>query len=178
MDLAQKHAASWIFLLICGVLEVVWAYTMKLSHGFTVPLYTAITIAILAANLFLLEKPVSVLGIGVSYGVFTGLGIVGTTLVGIIGLGESISAIKIASIAILMVGVIGLKYCDSQEAKQAVAQMANTYNEELRQQKSQSDSGHQEARAQTSVDGSFKEACTQVSQTRRDNEQAQSGDAQ
>ena len=142
MDLAQKHAVSWLFLLVCGVLEVLWAYTMKLSHGFTVPLYTAITIAILAANLFLLEKPVSVLGIGVSYGVFTGLGIVGTTLVGIIGLGESISALKIASIAILMIGVI------------------------------------QEARTQTSVDGSFKEACTQASQTRRDNEQAQSGDAQ
>lgn len=148
MDLAQKHAVSWLFLLVCGVLEVLWAYTMKLSHGFTVPLYTAITIAILAANLFLLEKPVSVLGIGVSYGVFTGFGIVGTTLVGIIGLGESISALKIVSIAILMIGVIGLKYCDSQEAKQAVAQMANAYNEQLRQK------------------------------TTRDDQQAQSGDAQ
>lgn len=103
---------------------MVWAFTMKLSHGFTDPVYALITIAILAANLFLLERPVAVLGIGVSYGVFTGLGIVGTTLVGIIGLGESISIIKIASIAILMTGVIGLKYCDAKEA----AQMIEAYN--------------------------------------------------
>ena len=87
---------------------MVWAYTMKLSHGFSDPFYTVITIAILAANLFLLEKPVATLGIGVSYGVFTGLGIVGTSIVGIIGLGESINLLKIVSIAILMIGVIGL----------------------------------------------------------------------
>lgn len=127
MDNSKSHTLSWVFLLICGLFEVVWAYTMKLSQGFTVPLYTIITIAILAINLFLLEKPVSVLGIGVSYGVFTGLGIVGTTLVDIVSLGESVSLFKLASIALLMIGVIGLKYCDSQEAKQAVARMTNEY---------------------------------------------------
>ena len=66
---------------------------------------------ILAANLFLLEKPVAVLGIGVSYGVFTGLGIVGTTIAGAVSLGETLDPIKIVSIAILMIGVIGLKFC-------------------------------------------------------------------
>ena len=132
MDNSKSHTLSWVFLLICGLFEVVWAYTMKLSQGFTVPLYTIITIAILAINLFLLEKPVSVLGIGVSYGVFTGLGIVGTTLVDIVSLGESISLFKLASIALLMIGVIGLKYCDSQEAKQTVARMANEYKAQSR----------------------------------------------
>lgn len=123
------HTLSWICLVLSGSLEVAWAYTMKLSNGFTEPVFTVITIVVLAANLFLLEKPVSVLGIGVSYGVFTGLGIVGTTIVGIVGLGESVSIIKIASIAILMIGVIGLKYCDAREAAQKAADMVNGYNQ-------------------------------------------------
>lgn len=108
---------------------MVWAYTMKLSHGFSDPFYTVITIAVLAANLFLLEKPVATLGIGVSYGVFTGLGIVGTSIVGIIGLGESINLLKIASIAILMIGVIGLKYCDAKEAAKQASKMVEHYNQ-------------------------------------------------
>lgn len=102
---------------------------MKLSHGFSDPFYTVITIAVLAANLFLLEKPVATLGIGVSYGVFTGLGIVGTSIVGIIGLGESINLLKIASIAILMIGVIGLKYCDAKEAAKQASKMVERYNQ-------------------------------------------------
>lgn len=108
---------------------MVWAYAMKLSHGFSDPFYTVITIAILAANLFLLEKPVATLGIGVSYGVFTGLGIVGTSIVGMIGLGESINLLKIVSIAILMIGVIGLKYCDAKEAAKQASKMVERYNQ-------------------------------------------------
>ena len=108
---------------------MVWAYTMKLSHGFSDPFYTTITIAVLAANLFLLEKPVATLGIGVSYGVFTGLGIVGTSIVGIIGLGESINLLTIASIALLMIGVIGLKYCDAKEAAKQASKMVERYNQ-------------------------------------------------
>ena len=130
MDTHQRTLA-WVFLVLCGVFEVVWAYTMKLSHGFTDPFYTVVTIVFLAINLFLLEKPVSILGIGVSYGVFTGLGIVGTTIAGIIGLGESIDPIKIASIVILMTGVIGLKYCDAREAAQKASQALNQYRKTL-----------------------------------------------
>lgn len=130
MDTHQRTLA-WVFLVLCGVFEVVWAYTMKLSHGFTDPFYTVVTIVFLAINLFLLEKPVSILGIGVSYGVFTGLGIVGTTIAGIIGLGESIDPIKIASIVILMAGVIGLKYCDAREAAQKASQALNQYRKTL-----------------------------------------------
>lgn len=124
----RKHSFAWICLVLSGCLEVVWAYTMKLSHGFSDPLYTVITIVILAANLFLLEKPVAVLGIGVSYGVFTGLGIVGTTIAGAVSLGETLDPIKIASIAILMIGVIGLKFCDAKEAAQKAAKMVEQYN--------------------------------------------------
>lgn len=111
----RKHSFAWICLVLSGCLEVVWAYTMKLSHGFSDPLYTVITIVILAANLFLLEKPVAVLGIGVSYGVFTGLGIVGTTIAGAVSLGETLDPIKIVSIAILMIGVIGLKFATQKK---------------------------------------------------------------
>lgn len=125
----RSHTTAWLFLILSGCLEVVWAYTMKLSHGFSDPFYTTITIAVLAANLFLLEKPVATLGIGVSYGVFTGLGIVGTSIVGIIGLGESINLLTIASIALLMIGVIGLKYCDAKEAAKQASKMVERYNQ-------------------------------------------------
>lgn len=57
---------------------------------------------------------------------FTGLGIVGTSIVGIIGLGESVSIVKIVSIAVLMIGVIGLKYCDARETAQKAAVIANS----------------------------------------------------
>lgn len=108
---------AWIFLLTAGLLELVWAYFLKLSHGFTVLAPSIITIVVLIISFFLLGHSVNVFGIGMSYAVFTGIGIAGTTIIGIVLLGESVSAVKIISLIVLLAGIIGLKLCDGEEAE-------------------------------------------------------------
>lgn len=106
---------AWLLLLAAGLLEIVWAYTMKLSHGFTVLWPSVITIAVLGVSFFLLAKAVNILGIGLSYAVFTGIGIVGTTVISIFILHEGTGALKLISLAVLVAGIIGLKMCDKEE---------------------------------------------------------------
>ena len=96
------------------LMEIVWAYTMKLSHGFTVLWPSVITIAILIASFFLLAKAVNTLGIGLSYAVFTGIGVVGTTLISIFVLKEGASLLKMLSLGVLIIGILGLKLCDKE----------------------------------------------------------------
>ena len=106
---------AWLCLVISGLTEIIWAYTMKLSHGFTVLWPSIITILVLIVGFFLLERAVRELGIGVSYSVFTGIGIVGTSLIGMLALHEGVSALKILSVVVLCVGIIGLKLCDGED---------------------------------------------------------------
>lgn len=106
---------AWLLLIISGLLEIVWAYTMKLSHGFTVLWPSVITITILVVSFFLLAKAINVLGIGLSYAVFTGIGVVGTTVISIFVLHEGAGAMKLISLAVLVAGIIGLKMCDKEE---------------------------------------------------------------
>lgn len=115
----REKRIAWICLILAGLIEFVWAYFLKLSHGFTVLVPSVIAIFFIAASFFLLERAVRVFGIGMSYGVFTGLGIAGTSIIGIIALGESISLMKILSIIVLMVGIIGLKFCDGTEESES-----------------------------------------------------------
>lgn len=106
---------AWLLLIISGLLEIVWAYTMKLSHGFTVLWPSVITIVILVVSFFLLAKAINILGIGLSYAVFTGIGVVGTTVISIFVLHEGAGAMKLISLAVLVAGIIGLKMCDKEE---------------------------------------------------------------
>lgn len=106
---------AWLLLIISGLLEIVWAYTMKLSHGFTVLWPSVITIVILVVSFFLLAKAINTLGIGLSYAVFTGIGVVGTTVISIFVLHEGAGAMKLISLAVLVAGIIGLKMCDKEE---------------------------------------------------------------
>ena len=95
----KEKNTAWILLVVSGLMEIVWAYTMKLSHGFTVLWPSVITIAILIISFFLLAKAVNTLGIGLSYAVFTGIGVV-------------------LSLGVLIIGILGLKLCDKEgEAK-------------------------------------------------------------
>lgn len=106
---------AWLCLFLSGLTEIAWAYEMKLSKGFTVLGPTLIMIVILIGGFFLLERAVRELGIGVSYSVFTGIGIVGTSLIGMLVLHEGVSLIKLAAVAVLCVGIIGLKLCDGED---------------------------------------------------------------
>ena len=106
--------AAWLLLGVSGLMEIVWAYTMKLSHGFTVLWPSIITVVILSVSFFMLAKAVNVLGIGLSYAVFTGIGVVGTPLISIFVLDEGASPLKLISLGFLIVGILGLKLCDKE----------------------------------------------------------------
>lgn len=110
----KEKNTAWILLVVSGLMEIVWAYTMKLSHGFKVLWPSVITIAILIISFFLLAKAVNTLGIGLSYAVFTGIGVVGTTLISIFVLKEGASLLKMLSLGVLIIGILGLKLCDKE----------------------------------------------------------------
>lgn len=111
----RNKQIGWICLIIAGFLELVWAYFVKLSQGFTVPVPAALAVFFLIISFFLLERGIREFGIGMSYGVFTGIGVAGTAIVGIVILGESVSLMKIISLAVLLCGIIGLKSVEGGE---------------------------------------------------------------
>lgn len=111
----NKSRTAWICLIAAGLIEIVWAYFMKQSDGFTRPVPTIITVAFLILSFFLLERGIRLFGIGMSYAVFTGIGIAGTSIIGIVLLDEGISVAKIVSLAVLSAGIIGLRFCENAE---------------------------------------------------------------
>ena len=87
----------WIYLVIAGLFEVVWAFSMKQSEGFTRPGPTAVTIAAMIASFALLSLAMKSLPLGTAYTIWTGIGAVGAFLVGIAVLGETASAMRIVA---------------------------------------------------------------------------------
>ncbi|MCD2256759.1 DMT family transporter [Agrilactobacillus fermenti] len=110
---------SYFKLILAGLLEIGWAYTMTLSHGFTRLWPTLITIVILFVSFYLLESVINEFGVGVSYAVFTGIGTAGTSIVGMLFLHESHQPLKIVALVILLIGIIGLKLADDLPTKKA-----------------------------------------------------------
>ncbi|CAB1401645.1 quaternary ammonium compound efflux SMR transporter SugE [Pseudomonas fluorescens] len=100
---------SWIILFFAGLFEVGWAVGLKYTDGFTRPLPTVLTIAAMAVSLGLLGLAVKDLPLGTAYAIWTGVGAVGTVIAGIILFGESMALIRLASVALIVTGLIGLK---------------------------------------------------------------------
>jgi quaternary ammonium compound-resistance protein SugE len=111
--LKKEAAMAWVFLIVAGGLEVVWAFFMKQSEGFTRPLPAAITIVAMIASFALLSWSMRSLPLGTAYTIWTGIGAVGAFLVGILVLGEQASAMRIAA-ALLIVGGLVLMKLSSQ----------------------------------------------------------------
>jgi quaternary ammonium compound-resistance protein SugE len=100
---------AWILLIVAGVLEVVWAFTMKQSYGFTRILPTVITILMMIASFGLLSVSVRTLPLGTAYTVWTGIGAVGAFLVGITVLGEQISVMRLVAAVLIVSGLVLMK---------------------------------------------------------------------
>jgi quaternary ammonium compound-resistance protein SugE len=100
---------SWTYLLIAAALEVGWAIGLKYTHGFSRFWPSVATIAAMAASMYLLALAARTLPIGTAYAVWTGIGAVGTAILGIVILKEPASAARLACIALVVAGVIGLK---------------------------------------------------------------------
>ncbi|MCR5784232.1 MAG: multidrug efflux SMR transporter [Eubacterium sp.] len=99
----------WIYLLIAGACEIMWAMTMKMSDGFTVVLYSVLTVVGYVASAVFLALALKQLPLGVAYAMWTGMGIVGTTLLGVFVFEEKLSAPQAICVILIMIGIAGLK---------------------------------------------------------------------
>ncbi|MGZ7459266.1 quaternary ammonium compound efflux SMR transporter SugE [Pseudomonas sp. Ma2-10] len=99
----------WIILFVAGLFEVGWAVGLKYTEGFSRPLPTALTVAAMAISLGLLGLAMKELPLGTAYAIWTGVGAVGTVIAGIILFGESMALFRLASVALIIFGLVGLK---------------------------------------------------------------------
>ena len=96
-------------LLLAGGLEVFWSTFMKLSEGFTRPLYTVLTLIGLVLSFLFLSQATRVLPLGTAYAIWTGIGAVGAVVVGIVIFREPVTALRMVFVVLLLTGIIGLK---------------------------------------------------------------------
>lgn len=100
---------AWIYLFVAGALEVVWAFCMKQSAGFTKPIPTSITLVAMIASVVLLAIAMRTLPLGTSYMVWTGIGAVGAFIVGISVLGEPVTLARVAGAVLIVSGLVTMK---------------------------------------------------------------------
>lgn len=100
---------AWIYIFVAGVLETVWAFTMKKSDGFSLFIPTVITIVTMIASFGLLSLAMKTLPLGTAYMVWTGIGAVGAFVVGIIVLGEPVTPVRVIAALLIISGIITMK---------------------------------------------------------------------
>jgi quaternary ammonium compound-resistance protein SugE len=100
---------AWFVLFFAGLLEIGWAVGLKHTAGFTRPLPTVLTVASMVASLGLLGISLKTLPLGTAYAIWTGLGTLGTAVLGIALFGEEISMARLACIGLIVAGLVGLK---------------------------------------------------------------------
>jgi quaternary ammonium compound-resistance protein SugE len=100
---------NWIILIAAGLLEVVWAVGLKYTEGFTRLVPSVVTGLAMAGSVVLLGLAMRQLPLGTAYAVWTGIGTVGTAIVGMLVLGEPAGALRVACIALIVLGIAGLK---------------------------------------------------------------------
>lgn len=108
MGLTSTWQAWWVIAL-SGALEVCFSLAMKFSEGFTRPLYSVLSVLSGAASVWLVASTLQLLPVGTAYAVWAGIGAVGTAVVGMVALGESINAMRLGSMALVVAGIVGLQ---------------------------------------------------------------------
>ncbi|MCI0357169.1 MAG: quaternary ammonium compound efflux SMR transporter SugE [Planctomycetaceae bacterium] len=105
---------AWIYLLVAGLLEVAWAIGLKYTEGFTRLWPTVITVVLMIGSFFALAQAVnpktSPIPIGTGYAIWTGIGAIGTAILGIVLFAESANPARLGCLALVIVGIIGLKF--------------------------------------------------------------------
>ena len=100
---------AFIFLVLAGILEIGWAVGMKYTDNFTKLAPTSLTILSMIFSLYFLSLAMKEIPLGTAYAIWTGIGIVGTCILGVSLFGESTSILKFIFIGCILVGIIGLK---------------------------------------------------------------------
>jgi quaternary ammonium compound-resistance protein SugE len=102
-------STSWMLLLVAGLLEVVWAIGLKYTEGFSRLVPSVITITAMIVSVWLLALALKGIPVGTGYAVWTGIGAVGTAILGIILFNEAATAARLACIGLIVAGIFGLK---------------------------------------------------------------------
>jgi quaternary ammonium compound-resistance protein SugE len=100
---------AWTILILAGLLEIVWAIGLKYTHGFTRLWPSVATVAAMSVSIVLLSMAMRTLPAGTAYAVWTGIGAVGTVIMGIVLLGEPATFPRLACIGLIIAGIIGVK---------------------------------------------------------------------
>lgn len=100
---------SWLILFLAGILEIGWAVGLKYTDGFRLPLPTTLTVAAMVASVFLLGLSMRTLPLGTAYAVWTGIGTMGTVILGIYLFNEPANLVRIGCIGLIIMGIAGLK---------------------------------------------------------------------
>ncbi|MFC0599968.1 DMT family transporter [Streptomyces palmae] len=119
---------AWIYLLIASVFEVVFALATNATHGFTELGPSLLTAAAAAGGIFFLSLALRTLDVGVGYTVWTGIGSVGTVVLGTVIFDEAINGWKVLAFVLIIGGVLGLKLADTLAARQAPDQRPQPQN--------------------------------------------------
>jgi len=106
----MTESRAWAYVIVAGLFEVAWAISLKYSIGFSRPGPSVITVAAMLVSMWLLAQAIRVLPAGTGYAVWVGIGAVGTAMLGIILLGESRNPLRLASILLIVAGIVGLKF--------------------------------------------------------------------
>lgn len=100
---------AWIYLVFAGILEIVWAFFMKKSAGFTLVVPATITISAMIASFFLLSLAMRALPLGTAYTVWTGIGALGAFALGVLALGEAATPLRLLAAALILAGIVLMK---------------------------------------------------------------------
>ncbi|WP_447755891.1 DMT family transporter [Pseudomonas nicosulfuronedens] len=100
---------AWVMLMVAAVFEVIFAVSMKYAEGFTRPLPTLVTVVAVIGGIFFLTLAMRQLPVSIAYPIWTAIGTLGTVLFGFVLLGEALTLTKLASVALIIAGVAGLR---------------------------------------------------------------------
>ncbi len=100
---------AWFLLFIAGLMEIGWAIGLKYTEGFTRLVPSVLTLAAMLISIILLGLALKTLPVGTAYAVWTGIGAVGTAILGIVLLGDPATAARLGSIGLIVAGIVGLK---------------------------------------------------------------------
>jgi quaternary ammonium compound-resistance protein SugE len=105
---------AWIILFLAGLSEIGWAIGLKYTDGFTRLVPSVLTITCMVVSIGLLGLALKTLPLGTAYAIWTGIGTIGTALLGIMLFGESASALRLGCIGLIVAGIVGLKLVSAE----------------------------------------------------------------
>jgi quaternary ammonium compound-resistance protein SugE len=100
---------AWVYLGIAGLLEVIWAFALKQSAGFSKPIESGVAVVAMIASFVVLSLAMKSLPLGTAYTIWTGIGAIGAFVLGVVMLGEAATPMRVISAALILAGIVGLK---------------------------------------------------------------------